>query len=914
MKTILLTLACCSLAFAASQDYSISLRALDADPLTLENQAYEFKQLKHSFAAASTSDIALSTESGYWLIQFQGPLKPAWLKELRGKGCQDLQYMKQYCLLVRGSEESVAALAAMPFVRWIGRYRSEYKISGAIPRLDRYITHPGIPAAEKTTVVVKVFRSANLPALKSILPRINAVLLKESGGDVVDYLLRVRLPHASLSALAAISDVAWIEPSLEYHSTNDRAREDILNVRPAWSAGYRGSGQLICVADTGLDLGSKHTSQLHFDFTRTYLRTFPIGFTNVSRVVRIDDWVGDGPQDVDGHGTHVAGSVLGAGYRSGASWLITPTNALAGVAPLAQLMFQAVASNFPGSSFYGLPDSMVTLLSPAWNEGARVHHNSWGSGVRGTYTTKSSTLDSFVGNPLVPKWDNMVVVVSAGNDGVDYVTNKVPNNSHWARAGVIDYDSIGSPATAKNCITVGASENIRPTIPTIWNNSRFPRNPIRSDLRADNPNGMCAFSSRGPCDDLRIKPDIVAPGSFIASTLSRAASPNTLWGAYPPNTNYVYSGGTSMSAPLVSGAAALVREWLIKANAVSNPSAALVKALMLNNTASMYPGQYANDFLEIPATVPNNVNGYGLLDLQNIIAPTNSSTRLWWDRGGPLTTGITNEHEFVVDDPSLPLRVMLVWSDIPATAAANGGLVNDLDLVIEKPNQLNYKGLPRDYRYILSHDDNSTDGYISNVTGEGFAEKFTPDHYPVRLWGAQCRVAWMGPGIQYDINVYDDNGVGGSPGTLLFTSHKQGGTFGWDDTFLPNMSIESGSFYIELRCLQNIYPGPYYTEEAGPGTSWHWNGATWTRPSRQYMIHAVMRDLNTEAHDRVNNVQHYRFSSPDAGTWKVKVIGHDVWLPQNYALTVSGGVEVPEPGFAFMIISLIGISLFFKRY
>jgi hypothetical protein len=542
-----------------------------------------------------------------------------------------------------------------------------------------------------------------------------------------------------------------------------------------------------------------------------------------------------------------------------------------------------------------------------------VHHNSWGGDARGAYGTLSSTLDSFVGNPLAPHWDNMVVVFSAGNAGLDYVTNKVPNNTHWTRAGVIDYDSIGSPGTAKNCITVGASENVRPNISTTWSSSKNPWDPIRTDRRADNKFGMCAFSSRGPCDDLRIKPDIVAPGSFVASTRSRAASPTALWGPYPPNTNYIYSGGTSMSAPMVSGAAALVREWLNRAYGVTNPSAALVKALLLNNTASMYPGQYPNDFLEIPSTVPNNVNGYGLLDVQEVIAPTSASVRLWWDRTSWLTTDVTNEHEFIVDDPSLPLRVMLTWSDIPAPASANGGLVNDLDLIIVTPGQDEYKGLPRDYRYIMSYDDNAVDGYVTNVAGEGFAVKFTPDHYPVRLWGALCRLAWMGVTIQYDINVWDDDGAGGQPGTLLFTSHRQGGTYGWDETFLPNMSITSGSFYIELRCLQNSYPGPYYANTGGPGNSWHWNGVSWSRPSRQYMIRAIMRDLYTDAHDRVNNVQHYRFGSPDEGTWKIKVIGHDIWLPQKYALTVSGGVEIPEPGMGFMVISLISLPFIHTR-
>lgn len=81
------------------------------------------------------------------------------------------------------------------------------------------------------------------------------------------------------------------------------------------------------------------------------------------------------------------------------------------------------------------------------------------------------------------------------------------------------------PGTAKNCITVGASENLRPEIGKtyggIWPDD-FPANPIKSDKRSDDAEGMVAFSSRGPTVDGRIKPDVVAPGTYILSTLIKA--------------------------------------------------------------------------------------------------------------------------------------------------------------------------------------------------------------------------------------------------------------------------------------------------------------------------------------------------------------------------------------------------------
>ena len=102
----------------------------------------------------------------------------------------------------------------------------------------------------------------------------------------------------------------------------------------------------------------------------------------------------------------------------------------------------------------------------------------------------------------------MLILYAAGNEGEDVDGN-----------GVVDPDSIGQPGTAKNIITVGASETDIGSISNVWGDSYG--SPIREDRRADNPNGMAAFSSRGPTDDGRIKPEIVAPGTYIASLRSQ---------------------------------------------------------------------------------------------------------------------------------------------------------------------------------------------------------------------------------------------------------------------------------------------------------------------------------------------------------------------------------------------------------
>ena len=286
---------------------------------------------------------------------------------------------------------------------------------------------------------------------------------------------------------------------------------------------------------------------------------------------------------------------------------------------------------------------------------------------------------------------DMLILFSAGNDGLDKDAD-----------GVIDADSVGSPGTAKNCLTVGASENDRPHTSTPrpgidanWNQLGSGAGPKWPKLGAsghvsDNVDGMAAFSSRGPVDGDRIKPDVVAPGTNIASMLSSRfpAAETPLWGRLPEDHPlrpfYCWSGGTSMSTPLVAGAAAVVRQHLVEQrNHVQDghkPSGALIKAFLVNGAVPMH-GQFAG---EVPPGT-NNVSGFGRVDLTRTVNPGPQRTMLFaQEPDDSVATGETRRYRIDGVDQRLPLDVTLAWTDAPSPAG-NGGLVNELYLQLETP-------------------------------------------------------------------------------------------------------------------------------------------------------------------------------------------------------------------------------------
>jgi len=550
--------------------------------------------------------------AGYFVIQLDVPVTDVFLLTAEAFGATAMDFIPTFGMVVFIPSNDPTGLERLEHVRWVGIHQPAFRVDPEL--LDRTGT---------LALKVSAYQRPGEVALR----------LAQAGATVKDTpasVMKVEADAAILPAIAAIPDVKFIEPVANATIHNNIAR-GITNVNLTTTVfGLTGKGQIIAIADTGLDTGNDSDGQPnHPDFNGRVVKWYDV----VKAVVPAS--TGSYTRDPNNHGTHVAGTAAGGGNVS--------NRPLLGVAPEAGIIVQGLMDDSGKLKIYS---DLRNLYSGPYNDGAGVHQNSWGYTVSGgMYLSDCEETDDFV-------WDNQtfVIVYSAGNDGND---------------GSGDANTTTPPGTSKNVITVGASESLRP-----W-----------SDSDGDNTSEIAVFSSRGGTLDGRIKPDIVAPGTWILSTRS-ANGTSAGWGYY--SKYYLYEGGTSMAAPHVSGAAVLVRQYFTDYENIT-PSAALVKATLINGADDLGT-----------ANIPNMNEGWGRLNLTNSLFPEKPRVMRYVDN----KTGLNSSDpavllNFTVGNSSVPLKFTLVWSDYPGSYVTTDSapkLINDLDITVTAPNGSVYNG------------------------------------------------------------------------------------------------------------------------------------------------------------------------------------------------------------------------------
>lgn len=649
---------------------TIAVTSSAGENIFFKTGEFNINELKSSEQFAQPQSSQLNGKpTRYFVIQFKSTITVADQQQLRSLGAEVLRYLPDDSYVVRVDENVLR----------------EFKSLNSNV-LDFAPYHPNLRVSEelrlRSIFNSVVYKNVRLQFFSGVHVETLVLQLMNEGFDILessDSTLVVRAQVKDFERLSHIEGVEWMtqmprmrlrhfvmpksfDDSANYENTNPQAPVGnladlsgyesgirLMNFEPAWQAGYRGQGQLVGVADTGLDTGDSAT--LSADFSN-YQSGFALGYGSRS-------WA-----DYMGHGTHVMGSVVSVGANSNGK--------VTGGAIESKLVAQSLWS--VRYNTLAVPSDLKIIFNQAYQAGVRVHSNSWGdSDAKGVYNAETSQVDQFV-------WDNpeMVILFAAGNDGVDADAD-----------GRIDAGSVSAPATSKNILSVGASENLvhkggiqtKLGVIKIGDTKPWAAEPIASDTLSNNPNGLAAFSSRGPTLDKRIKPDIVAPGTNILSDCSQMQGADELWGRF--DANYCFSGGTSMSTPLVAAAAALVRQKLIDLNR-ANPSAALVKGVMLHTATDLYPGQYGElgqgRGQEILNRGPNSDQGYGRVD----VAKALGGSFQFFDEKAGLATGETESFQV---QGSLA-KVTLVYTDAPGAPEAKKALVNNLDIEVHAGDKL----------------------------------------------------------------------------------------------------------------------------------------------------------------------------------------------------------------------------------
>jgi hypothetical protein len=585
---------------------------------------------------------AAAPVKGLYIVQFGGPIQDAWYKALESTGAAIIAYVPNNAYVVCASERAAGELikmkASRPFVQWLGDYEAGYKFSPELQERDRR------GDSQPVRITVQVIEGAEGRIMGENLRESSIQYLRER--RVLKYRnLTVIVPGSRLAELARSDAVFAIEEDREFKLL-DEVQGQIVAGNLSGNAPSE-PGYLAWLASRGFD-SSQFTSFAVNVVDDTYSLTGHPDLPN-SRIAFEHN-----PGNLSGaRGAHgFVNANIVAGFNDGTGPTYEDANGYnygLGIAPWARVGATAIFPCEGGA----LPSSPTLWEDAAYSQGARISSNSWGSDLFAYYDITAQEYDSIVRDTQTgsPGNQQLAVVFAAGNFGPGA-------------------DSVASPATAKNVITVGASENVRPTGTDgcgLGNDG------------ADSANDIAQFSSRGPVlhplgGDGRIKPDIVAAGTHIQAGVPQSnvydcGACNLI---YPPGqTLYGWSSGTSHSAPAVAGGAALVYQDFLN-KGMTAPSPAMIKAVLMNS-ASYMTGAGAGDRL------PSPNQGMGLMNLgrafDDIPQLLTDQTQIFG------SSGETHQITGFIATANQPLRVTLVWTDAPGSTTGNPW-VNNLDLEV----------------------------------------------------------------------------------------------------------------------------------------------------------------------------------------------------------------------------------------
>ncbi len=535
-----------------------------------------------------------------YVLQLDGPPTATQKAALEALGVRLMDYLPQDAFIVAADGVAPSALRRLGFVRWLGEYAPAWKLAPGIGRRAWATPQRQQLAAEGRIVVdITLFESADPQLATAAIEALGDVVLHRAeriGGNVT---LTATMPAELVPALADLPQVQFVEDAPEVTLRNSTVRwivqSNQTNYTPYYDAGIHGEGQVVGILDGQVDVN--HCS---------FVDTQPIGPTHRKILAY------NAPLGANLHGTHVAGIAVGdAGVDANTR----------GVAYLAKLVYAGIPS-FTRIGVYN-------ALSQHYNQGARVHTNSWGDDGTTAYNGLTRGIDAFCYD-----FEDALVLFAVTNTS-----------------------TLKNPENAKNLLAVGAT------------------------FDTPNQHNHCT-GGRGPTSDGRRKPEVYAPGCGIQSAKAATACSTTslsgtsmacpaVAGAALLVRQYYTEGYYPSGSPNPADARI--------------PSGALLKATLINSAVDMtgvpgYPSDqegWGRIKLDETLALPGTTRQLYVQDVPN---------------ASGLTTGQSTDYFVTVNDPAEKLKVTLVWTDPPATAGASVALINDLDLEVIAPDGSHYWG------------------------------------------------------------------------------------------------------------------------------------------------------------------------------------------------------------------------------
>jgi len=596
------------------------VRSGDADMLYFSNGiSFDVNEGEPELLASLTRE-----HSEYYIVHCDRPIHHLYRSQIESTGAQVYSYIPNYALLVRMNDAARNEVEQLEYVNWIGIYQPAYKLSGQEEFSDLSGSHE---------VTILVYPDADLNVVITELESLDGLVVDVAASDLFG-IVRCEVDLSAIPAIANMDEVNWIEPwhKMEPHNYNVQwvVQTATSQNRRIWDLGITGEGQLLSVCDSGV-----RTSHYAFRSTSSSWLTTWGDYPSDRKIVAYKpaNNYGAGYADFGDemsnycHGSHVSGTALGNDDVMGSP------STYDGVAIDSRLYF------CDGGGSLGcvyIPTNLYELFILPYTGNAagsvKIMTNSWGNSVSGQYTSEAMTVDYFM-----YLYKDFLLFFSNGNDGPSAMT-------------------VGSPATAKNCVSVGGTRN------------------------GAQCSSIYYFSSRGPTQDGRIKPTILTPGQTVTSVNGAG------------DVNYTIMDGTSMAAPSAAGSGVLVRQYFVEgwypsgaANPADSllPTAALLKAMLVNSADRNMSGY----------TVPDFNVGWGRVDLDSVLYFNGDVRDLAVvDNQTGLTTGQYVEYTYNVVSGAEPFRVALVWTDYPGGGGAGIKLVNNLNLLVTDPGNNQYKG------------------------------------------------------------------------------------------------------------------------------------------------------------------------------------------------------------------------------